>query len=154
MNFSKNNIKNIIIIILAISIIAITYFFISTVKKDKKDYISNLSYPETKKYLENEGYNFSINDIDDLCCSNCTNDSFALSATIEKITYNYVIDFWDKSLEGNACCVTDTSANTNEDKKKQYDSYLKWKDEIGLNQEQIKEVLLKNYLDYKYDIEK
>lgn len=149
----------VILIIIAISIIAIKAFeefgFEPETKKTSEvssknihsKSISDLTYPELRYFLEKQGYTFETTTIESLNWTSFSNKSVAISATIEIESYKYVITYWDKSLEGDACCITDTSANTSKEKKQHYDSYLKWKDDIGLTQEQIKEVLLKYYLE-------
>lgn len=109
--------------------------------------ISTLTYPELKYFLEEQGYSFETTTVESLNWTSFSNKSVSISATIEVKSYKYILNYWDKSLEGDACCITDTSANTSKEKQEQYNSYLKWKDSIGLTQEQIKEVLLKYYLE-------
>lgn len=111
--------------------------------------ISTLTYPELKYFLKKQGYSFETTTTEKLNFTYFYNENVSVGATIEIESYKYIIDYWDKSLEGSACCITDTSANISKEKQQQYDSYLKWKDNIGLTQEQIKEVLLKYYLENK-----
>ena len=111
--------------------------------------IASLTYPKLKYFLEEQGYSFETTTTEALNFTYFYNENVSIGATIEIESYKYIISFWDKALEGPACCITDTSANTSKEQHQQYNSYLKWKDNIGLTQEQIKEVLLKYYLENK-----
>lgn len=111
--------------------------------------ISELTYPQTRYYLENKGYVFETISVesDNFNSTYFTNETITVSAMIFTDEYKYLIEYSDKSIDGPACGITDTSRNTTESKHQQYDSYLKWKNSIGLSQEQINEVLLKYYLE-------
>lgn len=111
--------------------------------------VATLKYPELKYFLEKQGYKFDTRTIKSANCTYFSNENISISATIAIETYEYIISYWDKSLKGDACFITDTSANISKEKQQQYNSYLKWKDNIGLTEEQIKEVLLKYYLENK-----
>lgn len=163
--------KNITILVLSviilILIISIFIFFIANNKQNnitnsestsyklgkdneaKAENLSELSYPDLRYFLEKKGYTFETQTItsDSFNCTYFSNEEIAISATIDIEGYKYILEYWDKTFEGPACCITDLSANTTENKQKQYTSYLKWKENIGLTQEQIKEVLLKYYLE-------
>lgn len=145
-----------ILIAIAISIVGVKIVELKTKetseassKNTNTRNIAILTYPELRYFLEEQGYTFETRTIESLNWTYFYNKNISVSAIIEIDSYKYIIEYCDKSLEGYACCITDTSANTSEEKKQQYNSYLKWKDSIGLTEEQIKEVLLKYYLDNK-----
>lgn len=148
----------IILIVILVSTIVIKMFVIKTeevneVSSENANTKSNaiLTYPELKDFLEEQGYTFDTKTIGTANWTYFSNENVSISATIAIETYEYIINYWDKSLKGDACFITDTSANISEEKQQQYNSYLKWKDSIGLTEEQIKEVLLKYYLENKID---
>lgn len=113
---------------------------------------ATLTYPELKYFLEEQGYAFETQTIESTQVNYTYfyNEEMSIMATIVTEDYTYMLEYCDKTLDnGRSCCITDTSANTSKEKQEQYNSYLKWKDNIGLTQEQIKEVLLKYYLENK-----
>lgn len=149
-----------VIIIVLLIIIAIFLFFnlnkdsntintTSSLDKNEQIDISNLDYPELRYFLESKGYTFDTQTIQTNNFTSFSNEEISVSATIDIDSYKYILFYWDKSFEGPACCITDITGNNTENKEKQYDSYLNWKESIGLTQEQIKEVLLKYYLENK-----
>ena len=161
MKDKKNIIILLSVIIIILFIIILIFLFLNLDKKsnttnttslsDKTEKIdnSNLEYPELKYFLESKGFTFDTETIQNTNFTSFSNDEISVSAAIVIDSYKYIISYWDKSFEGPACFITDTSANDTENKQKQYVSYLKWKESIGLTQDQIAEVLLKYYLENK-----
>ena len=147
----------IILVFILIIIIGIKVFVTMSIEtseninKNASDVnIATLTYPELRYFLEEQGYSFVTYTRQD----GIVNDTFfynnetCVTATLSIKDYEYIIQYQDKTLNnGEICCITDTLANTSEEKQQQYNSYLKWKEDIGLTQEQIKEVLLKYYLE-------
>lgn len=148
-----------VIIIVLLIIIAVFLFFNlnnntlintnSLSNKNEKINTSTLSYPELKDFLEEKGYNFDTETIQNTNFTYFSNEEISVSAAIFIDSYKYIISYWDKSFEGPACYITDIAGNDTENKQKQYSSYLKWRESIGLSEEQIKEVLLNYYLENK-----
>ncbi len=145
----------ILIFILVSGIIGIKIFESQTKEVGKNintKSIETLTYPELKYFLEEQGYSFETSTIE-VQSVNYTyfyNKKMSIMATILIEDHKYMLEYCDKTLNNSkACCITDTSVNTSEEKQQQYNSYLSWKNSIGLSQEQIKEVLLKYYLENK-----
>lgn len=146
-----------ILIFILISVIGIKIFVTRPIEtsedidKNTSDInTATLTYPELRYFLEEQGYSFETSTItsDKLNFTYFYNEKISVMATLLTEDYRYIIEYHDKTLDNErACCITDTSANTSEEKQQQYNSYLKWKEDIGLTQEQIKEVLLKYYLE-------
>lgn len=146
-----------ILVFILISIIGIKIFITRPIETsediDKNTSTINtatLTYPELRYFLEEQGYSF----VTHTSLDGTVNDTFFynneiyVTATLLVKDYKYIIQYQDKKLNNSEiCCITDTSANTSEEKQQQYNSYLKWKEDIGLTQEQIKEVLIKYYLE-------
>ncbi len=147
----------VILIFVFVTVIGIIIFE-PEIKETSKDVSTNtstinttaLTYPELKYFLEEQGYLFETSTMAEKTVNYTYfyNEKISIIATIITQDYKYMLEYCDKTLNnGKACCITDTSANISEEMQQQYNSYLKWKDSIGLTQEQIKEVLLKYYLE-------
>lgn len=105
------------------------------------------TYLATKQLLEDKGFKFETQNVDNINFTWFSNNIITITAYIEPDNYKYFIEYWDKNVGSKTCGITDTSINTTETRKEQFDSYVNWKKEMGLNDDQIKEVLIKYYLE-------
>lgn len=144
---SKKDIILYLLIVIAVFILFVLFIFLFRAKT--KNDIYNLSYPQTRIFLEKNGYTFETKTVNALNFTWFGNDEIVISATIDIASREYIIEYSDKSFEGPACCITDTTVNNTDNKIKHYNSYLEWKEEVKITQEQIKEVLINYYLENK-----
>ncbi len=140
----KNNIIKILILIFFIFCCSVLIIIINS-NKNVQQQVS--TYLDTKQLLEDNGFVFESQTIYNDNFTFFTNDIITVSAYIKTDTDKFLIEYRDKNIGSKTCGITDTSVNTTEDTQKQFNSYINWKKDIGLNDEQIKEVLIKYYLE-------
>ncbi len=144
-----NNMIKIFILILIFFVICCILIVINNTNKKNilSQQESSSTYLDTKQLLEEKGFVFESQTIDNNNFTYFSNNIITISAFIETDTYKFLLEYLDKNVGNKTCGITDTSINTTEERKEQFNSYINWKKEVGLNDEQIKEVLLEYYLE-------
>lgn len=143
---SNTKIKIFILILIILIICFILIVFNNTNRKNISSQQKS-SYLDTKQLLEEKGFIFENQTIGNNNFTYFSNNIITISAFIEIDNYKFLLEYLDRNIGNKTCGITDTSINTTEEQKEQFNSYVNWKKEVGLNYDQIKEVLLKYYLE-------
>lgn len=143
---SNTKIKIFILILIILIICFILIVFNNTNRKNISSQQKS-SYLDTKQLLEEKGFIFESQTIGNNNFTYFSNNIITISAFIEIDNYKFLLEYLDRNIGNKTCGITDTSINTTEEQKEQFNSYVNWKKEVGLNYDQIKEVLLKYYLE-------
>lgn len=114
--------------------------------KDKKIDNTDLSDREVLEYLEKEGYNFSVSNIDNDQYISISKGDILIQRVFN--SQKVEVTFKNNKINDESAIITDEESNDTKELKKQYDNFFNWLKSVGLKKWQIINVLY--YYDGRY----
>lgn len=156
----KIDVKNIIIIILLVAVLALT--LILTLHHIKKPSVkidgSNMTSTELVEMFKNEGYNIELTYIDTylhMCLENKKE-----GITFQKVPNVYIgtsigtlLSFKDSTINSEWADLSNLSSNNTEEKEQQYRAYKTWLDYYNVTKNQISDMLDYYFINHEDEID-